>query len=45
MRNVLHDCMHRPREIDLVLVIHGNADEQLSLSRCAADILAQFVTF
>lgn len=41
--DVLHHRVHGPREAVLVLVVHGDADEQLRLARGAADVLAQLV--
>ncbi|RCI08911.1 hypothetical protein L249_4922, partial [Ophiocordyceps polyrhachis-furcata BCC 54312] len=43
MGNILHDGVHRPREADLVLVIHGDADEQLRLARRPPYALPQLV--
>lgn len=43
VRNVLHDGIHGPREVELVLVVHGDADEELRLAGRLADALAQLV--
>lgn len=43
--NVLHDGVHGPRKTNLVLVVHGDADEELRLARRPADVLAQLVPF
>ena len=39
MCDVAHHSMHRPREIDLVLIVHGHADEQFGVSHGIPDIL------
>lgn len=36
--------MHRPREADLVLVVHGDADEELGFPHRPANVLAQLVS-
>lgn len=43
MADVLHDGVHGPRESDLVLVVHGDADEQLRFPHRLADVLSQLV--
>ena len=43
MADVLHDGMHCAGKADLVLVVHGDADEQLGLSCSLANVLTQFV--
>jgi hypothetical protein len=45
MCNVLHDGMHRPRKVDLVLIVHRDANKELCLPGSASDVLAQFVAF
>ena len=35
--------MHGAGEIDLVFVVHGDTDEELSLARRRANVLTQFV--
>ncbi len=41
--DILHDGVHSAREAVLVLVVHGDADEELRLARGAPDALAQLV--
>lgn len=41
--DVLHDGVHGAREAVLVLVVHGDADEELRLARGAPDALPQLV--
>lgn len=45
MCNVLHDSMHRPRKVDLILIKHGDTYKELRLSSRAPNVLAQFVSF
>lgn len=45
MRYIPHNTVHRSGEVDFVLVIHGDADKQLSISHRTADILSQLVSF
>lgn len=44
VRHVLHNGVHGASEIDLVLVVHGDADEQFRLASSAADALSQLVS-
>jgi hypothetical protein len=41
--DVLHDGVHGSREAELVLVVHGDAYEQLRLTRRPSYVLAQLV--
>ena len=43
MTDVLHDTVHCAGEVDLVLVVHGDGDEEFGLAG-VADVLAQFVS-
>lgn len=43
MRYVSHYAVHRPREIDFVLIVHGHTYQKLGLSCCDTDVLSQLV--
>ena len=35
--------MHGPREVNLVLIVHGDANEQLCFPGCAPDVLPELI--
>jgi hypothetical protein len=43
MRNVLHHAVHRPAEEHVVLVVHGDDDEELGLTRRVVQPLSERV--
>lgn len=43
MCDIPHDSVHRPREIDLIFIVHGHANQQFCLSYGRSDLLSQLV--